>query len=111
MPRIYFIILVFSLIFPKISLACQVDSDSDDTFNKRDWLRIQKITKNNSMAITRKPVNKKTIIKIIGFGGKCSTSAGGRIEQCIWIDRQDCKKKIKAKFRDAELSTISKSGF
>lgn len=111
MRRIYFIILLLSLIFPEIANGCQADPDSDNTFAKRDWLRIQKATKNNSMTINRQPISKNTIMEIIGFSGKCSTSANGRIEQCIWSDQKNCNRKIKAKFRDRELSTISKSGF
>ena len=110
MYRIYSTILIFSLIFPQVANACD-SGNSDHTFDRSDWVKIQRITKNNSMSINREPVRKSAIIGIIGFGGKCSTSANGRIEQCVWIDGKNCKKKIKAKFRDQELSTISKSGF
>ncbi len=108
MYRIYSAILICSLIFPEIAHAC---SDSDNNFDKRDWHKIQKVARNNSMTINREPVRKSTIVDILGFSGRCSSSANGRIEQCVWIGGRNCQKKIKAKFRDRELSTISKSGF
>ncbi len=110
MYRIYSTILIFSLIFPQVANACE-SGNSDHTFDRSDWVKIQRITKNNSMSINREPVLKSVIMEIMGFSGKCSTSANGRIEQCVWIDGNNCKKKIKAKFRDQELSAISKLGF
>lgn len=109
MHRIYFTILIFSLIFPEIANACE--GNSGGSFDRRDWMRIQRATKNNSMTIDREPITKNTIVEIIGFSGRCSTSANGRIQQCVWVDGKNCNKKIKAKFRDRQLSTISKSGF
>ncbi len=111
MRQIYFLPLVFCFVFPEIANACEPSPYSDNTLNRKDWVEIKKITKNNSMTINREPVTYYTISSIIGFPGRCSSSSDGRIEECIWIDGQDCQKKIKAMFRDQELSTIRKSGF
>ena len=91
--------------------ACEPNPYSYTTITKDDWTDIKTITKNTSMTINRKYVSKYDISNIIGFLGRCSSDSSGRIEECIWIDGQDCKKKIKAIFRENELSTIRKSGF
>ena len=111
MRQIYFISLTLSLLFPQIANACEPNPYSYYTVTREDWTEIKKITRNISLTINREYVSRYDISRIIGFSGQCYSSADGRTEQCIWIDGQDCKKKIKAKFRDHELSTIRKSGF
>ena len=111
MRRIYFVSLTLSLLFPQISNACEPNPYAYSTIKREDWTEIQKITRNVSMTINREYVTKSDISSILGFSSQCSTSSDGRIQECVWIDGQDCKKNIKAKFRDYELSTIRKSGF
>lgn len=111
MRPIYIFPLIASLIFSPIANACQSNPYSYQTITKDDWTEIRKMTKNTSMTINREYVSKYDINRITGFYGECSSYSNGRIEECIWIDGRDCKKRIKAKFRDNELSTIRKLGF
>ena len=111
MRHIYFVSLTLSLLFPQISNACEPNPYAYSTITREDWTEIQKITRNVSITINREYVSQYDISSILGFSGRCSTSSNGRIQECVWIDGKDCKKKIKARFRDYELSTIKKSGF
>jgi hypothetical protein len=111
MRQIYFISLTLSLLFPQIANACEPSLYSYSTITREHWTKIKKITINTSMTINREYVSKYDITNIIGFSGDCFSSADGRTEECIWIDGQDCKKKIQARFSNKKLSTINKSGF
>lgn len=58
------------------------------------------------------PVYDYEVRGILGFSGQqTKTASGGRIEYRIWIDRDNCKRKVKAAFRDGELVKIQSYGF
>ena len=58
------------------------------------------------------PVYLYDVQSILGFSGQQTKTAGnGRIEHRIWIDRHNCKRKVKASFRDRELVKIKSHGF
>lgn len=111
MRQIYFISLILSLLTPQIANACEPNPYSYETLTTENWTEIKRVMRSTRISIKKKPVYKSQITGIIGYRGECSVSANGRIEKCIWIDGRDCKKKIKASFRDKELSIIRKSGF
>ena len=111
MRHIYFILLVVFFLIPQIANACEPNLSSSSILTREKWTEIKKVMKNTSMTLNREPVSKSQIISIVGFLGKCDSSSSGRIESCIWLDQRDCKKKIKAKFRDDELVIIRQSGF
>ena len=49
---------------------------------------------------------------ILGFSGQqIKTANNGRIEHRIWIDRDNCKRKVKATFKDSELVQLKNYGF
>jgi hypothetical protein len=104
MRQIYGIILAASFLSPQIGNACESNPYSYSTISKENWTRIQQLKR------TREPIRKYQITSILGSPDSCKSSANGRIEQCIWIDGQNCKKKVQAQFRDEELSNITKSG-
>lgn len=110
MRQIYFS-LILSLLTPQIANACQPNPYSYSILTRQDWTAIKRVMRSTGTSINREPVTKYRIAAIIGYPDECSISANGRIEKCIWIDGQDCKKKIRASFRDNELSKIKKSGF
>ena len=111
MRQIYLISLILSLSTPQIVNACEPNPYSYSVLTREDWTAIKRVTRNTGTLINREPVNKYDITAIIGYPDECSISANGRIEKCIWIDGRNCRKKIKATFRDKELSIIRKSGF
>ena len=111
MRQIYFISLLLSLLTPQITYACEPNPYSYSTLTREDWTELKKIMRSKGVSINREPVTMYDITAIIGYPDECFVSADGRIEKCIWIDGRDCKKKIKASFRDNELSKIIKSGF
>ena len=111
MRQIYFIALTISVLFPQIANACEPNSYSSRILSREDWQEIKRMMNTSGTAINQEPVMRYHITSIIGSPSSCSSSSGGRVEKCLWIDRQDCKKKIKASFRDDDLAKITKSGF
>jgi len=101
--------LLLFFITPQIANACREGEYGNARLIKKKWTSVKKAMKNTSMTLEREAVTKSRISGILGSSGDCSTS--GRIENCVWRDRENCKKKVIAKFRDGELSTIRKSGF
>lgn len=111
MRQISGIILAASFLYPQIAYTCESNPYSYSTISKENWTEIQQIKRSSNTSTERKPIMKYQITTILGTPDSCKSSTDGRIEQCLWVDGQDCKKKILAKFRDDELSTITKSGF
>ena len=106
--RKYCLAIAASLLFPNIAQACEPNPYSYQTLTRDDWTEIQMITKSSGTSVrgNREPVMKSDITSIIGFTGNCSTSADSMIEKCIWMDGQDCTKKIKARFHNGGLIKI-----
>ena len=111
MRQIYFISLILSLVFPQIANACETNSYSYTTLTREDWTEIKNMMSSNTRSINREVTTKSDVTSILGSPSSCSSSADGRTEKCTWIDGQDCRKKVKASFRDRELARITKSGF
>lgn len=60
----------------------------------------------------RDPLYNYEVQGILGFSGQqTKTVSNGRIEHRIWIDRNNCKRKVKASFRDSELVQLKSYGF
>ena len=60
----------------------------------------------------RVPLYDYDVRGMLGFSGEqTKTASNGRIEHRIWIDRDNCKRKVKASFRDGELVKIQSYGF
>ena len=58
------------------------------------------------------PVYLYEVQGILGFsGGQTKTASSGRIEDRIWIDQDNCKRKIKASFMERKLVKIKSYGF
>ena len=85
------------------------------TLEKNDLDRLKK-----KYADARRPMNNKEKVPvydydvqgILGFSGQQTKIANnGRIEHRIWIDRDNCKRKVKASFRDTQLVRFKSYGF
>ena len=111
MRQIYLISLTVFFFFSQAANACEPNPYSYSTLTREDWTAIKKVMRSNTRSINREPTTIFDITSILGYPDECYSSADGRTERCIWIDGQNCKKKIKARFRDNELSKITKSGF
>ena len=80
---------------------------------KSDLDRLKKRYRNTSMQIERdNKLNVFDVKGILGFSGEqTKTANNGSVEDWIWVDRENCKRKIKASFRDGELMKIKSYGF
>lgn len=97
--------------------ACQ-DKFSYAAFGsleKSDMDRLKKKYVNARRPIKNKekvPVYDYEVRGILGFSGEqTKTASNGRIEHRIWIDRHNCKRKIKASFRNNQLVQLKSYGF
>ena len=85
------------------------------TLEKSDIDRLKKKYVNARRPIKNKkrvPVYDYEVQGILGFSGEqTKTASNGRIEHRIWIDRGNCKRKVKASFRDNQLVKIKSYGF
>lgn len=58
------------------------------------------------------PVYLYDVQGILGFSGEqIKTASNGRIEHRIWVDRENCKRQVKASFMDRKLVKIKSYGF
>lgn len=82
---------------------------------KKDLDKLKKEYRNRSIQINRQEQNKLYLwdVKgILGFSGEqTKTASNGRVEHWIWLDSDNCRRKIKAAFRDGELVRIKSYGF
>ena len=85
------------------------------TLEQSDLNRLKK-----KYADARRPMNNKEKVPvydyevqgILGFSGEqTKTASNGRIEHRIWLDRDNCKRKVKASFRDSKLVRLKSYGF
>lgn len=97
--------------------ACQ-DKFSSTAFGNLEKSDLDRLKKEYVAA--RRPIKSKErnplydyeVKMILGFSGEqTKTASNGRIEQRIWIERDNCKRKIKASFRDSQLVQLKSYGF
>ena len=85
------------------------------TLEKSDMDRLKKKYVDARRAINNKekvPVYDYEVQGILGFSGEqTKTASNGRIEHRIWIDRDNCKRKVKASFKDSQLIQLKSYGF
>ncbi len=96
-------------------LACE-DKFSDAACGSLEKIDIDRLKKEFSEAkrsiASPKPVYLYDVQKILGFSGEqTKTASNRRIEDRIWIDKEDCQRKVKASFLDQELVQIKIYGF
>lgn len=106
MYKLFSLALIASFLTPQIANACNPIDDYPPMLTRDMWSEIKR-----EINRKKRKVNEYDVSGYIGFLGDCKPSANGRVQSCVWLDIQNCKRKIKAKFRDDELVTITKSGF
>ena len=58
------------------------------------------------------PVYLYDVQRILGFTGEqTKTAINGRVEHRIWVDYKNCKRKVKASFKDEKLVRFKSYGF
>ncbi len=73
---------------------------------KQKFLSVQKSPKSAT------PVYLGDMQVIFGFSGEqTKIASNGMIEDRIWIDRENCKRQVKASFMDRQLVKIKSYGF
>jgi len=99
----------------KASTTCQ-DKFSYAAFGSLEKTDMDRLKKKYVAA--RRPIKDRVplydydVRGILGFSGQqTKTASNGRIEHRIWIDRDNCKRKVKASFRDNELMQLKSYGF
>ena len=107
-------LIIFSYGYSPVALACENKfSYAAGSLEKRDLDRLKKEFLSARRSI-KNPVSIKLydVQGILGFSGEqTKTTNNGRVEHRIWVDSQDCKRKIKASFRDGELVKFQSYGF
>ena len=73
---------------------------------KKDFVNARRSIKNPD------PIRLSDVRAILGFSGEqTKVTNNGRVEYRIWVDRENCKRKIKASFRDGILVKFQSYGF
>lgn len=110
-------VVILCVGYSQAAYACQ-DKFSALAYGKLDREDLDKLKKeyrNRSIQINRQEGNKLDlwdIKRILGFSGEqTKTASNGRIEHWIWLNSENCRRKIKASFRDGELVKIKSYGF
>jgi len=81
---------------------------SDLQYLKKEYVAARRAIKNKD----RERLSNYKVQSILGFSGQqTKTASGGKIEHRIWIDRDDCKRKVKASFKNSELFQLKSYGF
>lgn len=104
-------------------VEAQAGTSCEDKYSYAAFGRLEKSEMDRlkrKYADARRPINNKEKIavydrevrEILGFSGQqTKTASSGRIEHRIWIDRDNCKRKVKASFKDSKLVRLKSYGF
>jgi hypothetical protein len=108
-------LLILSLGYSQISQACE-DKFTSAAFGSIERQHINQLKK--KLISTQEnfkdtvPVSLSDIQGILGFSGEqTKTASNNRVEHRIWIDRENCNRKIKASFNEGELVAMKIYGF
>lgn len=107
--------LILSCGYSQAAEACQAkfSSAAFGSLEKRDLDELkQEFLSTRRSPKYAVPVYLYNVQSILGFSGEqTKTASDGRIEHRIWIDRDNCKRKIKASFMERKLVKIKNYGF
>ena len=108
-------LIIFSYGYSPVALACEnkYSYAASGSLEKSDLDRLKKEFLNARRSIKNPdPIKLSDVWGILGFSGeRTKTTNNGRVEHRIWVDRDNCKRKIKASFRDGELVKFQSYGF
>ena len=122
MPSIKLLVLTISIILSWGNIrVANADAACKDKFSyvafgsleKSDMDRLKQkfltVKRSPKFAV---PVYLSDVQGILGFSGQqTKTASNGRIEHRLWVDRDNCKRKVKASFMNRELVQIKSYGF
>lgn len=110
-------VVILSIGHSQAASACE-DKFSYSAYgrlDKEDLDELKRRYRDRSVQINRQAESKLDLwdVKgIFGFSGEqTKTTSNGRIEHWIWLNEENCRRKIKASFRDGELVKINSYGF
>lgn len=108
-------LVILSCGYSQVASACEnkFTSSAFGSLEKEDLDELKQKYRNTSMEITRSDTLSLWDVKsILGFSGeKTKSASNGRVQYWIWVDRDNCKRKIKASFSDQKLVKIKSYGF
>lgn len=108
-------LVILSCGYSQVAQACEnkLSYAALGNLEKSDLDRLKREYRNTSISIKRENnLDLYDVKSILGFSGeRTKTASNGRIEDWLWVDRENCKRKIKASFRDGELMKIKSYGF
>lgn len=101
--------------YSQVAQACEAKftSAAFGSLEKRDIDNLkQKFFSTQKNIKDAVPVYLSDVQGILGFSGEqTKIASNNRVEDRIWIDRENCHRKVKASFNDQELVTIKIYGF
>ena len=109
-------VIIFSYGYSPVALACE-NKFSAAAFgslekNEIDSLKKKFLSTRRSLKSAAVPVYLYDVQGILGFSGEqTKTTSNGRVEHRIWVDYKNCKRKVKASFKDRELVKFQSYGF
>ena len=107
-------LIIFSYGYSPVALACetQFSSAAFGSLEKSDLDRLKKKFLSARRSLKNPvPISLSDVRGILGFSGEQIKTASNGIEHRIWVDSQNCKRKIKASFRDGVLVKFQSYGF
>ena len=108
-------LIIFSYGYSPVALACEnkFNSAAFTRLEKSDLDRLKKKFVSARRSLKNPvPIYLYDVQGILGFSGEqTKTASNGRVEHRIWVDRDNCKRKVKASFREGELVKFQSYGF
>ena len=110
-------VVILCVGYSQAAYACEdkFSSLAYGRLDREDLDELKREYRNRSIQINRKEGNKLDlgdVKRILGFSGEqTKITSNGRIEDWIWLNSENCRRKIKASFRDGELIKIKSYGF
>ena len=108
-------VIIFSYGYSPVALACE-NKFSSAAFGSLEKSELDSLKK--KFLSTRRspkyavPVYLYDVQGILGFSGEqTKTASNGRVEHRIWVDYKNCKRKVKASFKDEKLVRFQSYGF
>ena len=112
---IILILIIFNYGYSPVALACEnkFNSTAFGSLEKSDLDRLKKkFLSTRRSPKTAVPVYLYEVQGILGYSGEqTKVAANGSIERRIWVDRENCKRKVKASFKDEVLVKFQSYGF
>jgi hypothetical protein len=100
--------------FPQVASACEdkFGYSAYGYLNKEDWDELKRSSRGNNTGLNDNKLTMYEVQGILGFSGEqIYVSNNGKTETRIWVDRENCRRQVKASFADGTLATIQGSGF